>query len=84
MYHIKKKLLKLYTNEEKNFIYTKSKGSIITKDLFGKCIIVYNGKKWLKKNIDNSYLLNKSIGLLKNLETKKISIYKKKKNKKKN
>lgn len=83
MFHIKKKLLKLYTNKKKEFIYTKSKSSIITKDLFGKCILVYNGKKWLKKNIDNSYLLNKSIGLLRNIETKKISIYKKKKKKKK-
>ena len=45
MFHIKKKLLKLYTNKKKEFIYTKSKSSIITKDLFGKCILVYNGKK---------------------------------------
>jgi len=82
MYFIKKKLIKLYLNEYKQNIYIKSKSSIITTDAIGKCFFIYNGKKWLKKPIDNYYFVNKPIGSLKNLESKLISVYKRKKNKK--
>lgn len=84
MFHINKKLINLYKNKKKKYIYTKSKSSILNKDTFGKCFFVYNGKTWLKKNIDHSYFLNKSIGLLKNISTKKICVYKQKKKKNKN
>ena len=81
--YINKKLIKLYKNKNKLFLYTKSKSSIITKDLFGKCVYVYNGRFWLKKKIDNSYFLNKSIGSLKNVYTRKWCVYKQKKKKEK-
>ena len=81
MFFINKKLIKLYLNKKKNYIYTKSKSSIFTKDTFGKVFFIYNGHKWLKKPVDNNYLLYKSIGSLKNLESKVVSVYKRKKNK---
>ena len=51
--------------------------------MLGKSLIIYNGKKWIRKDIDTFYYINKSIGSLKNLETKKISVYKSKQKKKK-
>lgn len=83
MLYIKKNLIPLYLNKKKKYIYTKSKASIITKDVLGKSLIIYNGKKWIRKDIDTFYYINKSIGSLKNLETKKISVYKSKQKKKK-
>jgi ribosomal protein S19 len=83
MLFIKKNLIKLYLNKKKKYIYTTLKSNTITRELIGKSFIIYNGKKWLKKDIDNLYYLNKSIGSLTNLDTKKISQYKSKKKKKK-
>ena len=45
MFFIKKNLIRLYLNKKKLYIYTKSKASIITKDVLGKSFIIYNGKK---------------------------------------
>lgn len=81
MFFIEKKLLKIYKNKSIKNVITKSRSCFITKDLLGKTFIVYNGKKWLRKDIDNHYYINKSIGVLKNLETKKISTFKSKKKK---
>ena len=83
MLFIKKNLIKLYLNKKKKYIYSKLKSNIITRELIGKSFIIYNGKKWLKKDIDNLYYLNKPVGSLNNLDTKKISLYKSKKKKKK-
>ena len=82
MYYIKKNLIKLYLNNKKKYIYTKHKSNMITKEVLGKAFIIYNGKRWLKKDIDNLYYVNKILGSLKNIETKKISLYKSKKKKK--
>lgn len=81
MYFIKKNLIRLYLNKKVKYIYTKCRSSLITKDVLGKSFIVYNGKKWLRKDINNMYYLNKPIGSLKNLDTKKISTFKAKKKK---
>lgn len=82
MYHIKKQLIKLLKNKEKQEIYTKARDTFITNDALGKCIYIYNGRKWLKKNLRNRYFLHKKIGSLKGLNTKKISKYKTKRKKK--
>lgn len=82
MIFIKKKLIKQYLNPKTKFIYTKARSTTINKDVLGKFFIVYNGKKWLKTHVNNRYLLNKPVGRLKNMDTKKISIYKSKKKKK--
>ena len=65
MFNIKKKLIKFYLDNKTNYIYTKSKSSIITKDILGKTVYVYNGRVWLKKAIDNSSYVYKPIGSLK-------------------
>ena len=83
MLFINKNIIKFYLNKKKKYIYTKLKSNVITRELIGKSFIIYNGKKWLKKEIDNLYYLNKPIGSLKNLDTKKITLYKTKKKKKK-
>lgn len=81
MFFIKKNLVRFYLDKDIKYIYTKCRSSFITKDVLGKSFIVYNGKKWLRKDIDNSYYLNKRVGYLKYLETKKISVFKTKKKK---
>jgi len=81
MVFIKKKLINLYKNKKKIYIYSKSRANTIHKDILGRVFFVYNGKKWIKKKIDNFYYINKSIGMLKNLDTKVVSIYKKNKKK---
>lgn len=83
MIFIKKKLINLYINKNKYNIYTKFKSTTITKDVLGKCFYVYNGKNWIKKPINNEFFFYKSVGSLKNINTKIRSIYKKKKQKKK-
>ena len=82
MFFIKKKLITLYRNPNKINIYTKNQSNIITKETFGKCFFIYNGRLWIKKQIDNHYYLYKPVGSLKNTNTKKISIYRVKKDKK--
>ena len=82
MVFINKKLISLYKNKKKTNIYVKNKSNVITEDVLGKTFIVYNGIKWCKKPIDTYYYINKPIGALRNLESKKISIFKHKKNKK--
>ena len=81
MLFIQKKLIPVY--KKKNVIYTKLKSNVITRDVLGKTFIIYNGKKWLRKDIDSAYYLYKSIGSLKNLDTRKLSVFKSKKKKKK-
>ena len=78
MFFIEKKLLKLYKNKNIKNIITKSRSCFITRELLGKTFILYNGKKWLRKDIDTHYYINKSIGSLKNLETKLLNQKKKK------
>lgn len=82
MFFIKKNLIRFYLKKDIKYIYTKCRSSFITKDVIGKSFIVYNGKKWLRKDIDTFYHINKKIGFFKNLETKKISVFKDKKKKK--
>ena len=81
MFFINKKLIKFYLDKKCKSIFSKNRSSFITKDLLGKSFIVYNGKKWLRKDIDTFYHLNKTIGSFKNLDTKKISVFKVKKKK---
>jgi len=81
MFFIARNLLKIYKNKNIRYIITKSRSCFITKDVVGKTFIVYNGKKWLRKDIDTHYYINKSLCSLRNLETKKISTYKSKKKK---
>ena len=70
MFFINKKLIKFYLDKKCKSIFSKNRSSFITKDLLGKSFIVYNGKKWLRKDIDTFYHLNKTIGSFKNLDTK--------------
>ena len=82
MFYIDKKLVYFYTRSNTKYIYSKKRSCLVTKDLLGKVLIVYNGKKWLSKEIDNFFYVNKSISSFKNLETRKISVFKSKKKKK--
>lgn len=82
MTYICKKLIKLYQNSTKANVYVKKKSSVITSDLLGKTALIYNGRKWVKKQMDNHYLLGKPLGALRNVNSKVPSIYKSKKKKK--
>jgi len=82
MLFINKKIIRLY-NSNKTNIYIKNKSNIITKDSLGKCFFIYNGHKWIKKQIDLHYFIYKPVGSLKNINTKLISVYRVKKDKKK-
>ena len=81
--YVKSKLIKFYVNKKYIYFRTKSLSTTITDELLGKYVFVYNGKKWICKDIDNDFYVNKPIGELKNINTKISSIYKKKKLKKK-
>jgi len=83
MVFINKKLIKVYLNNKKKYIITKSKSSTIIKEMLGRTVLIYNGNKWLEKKINNQYLIGKKIGMLKNLESKLTSVYKSKKQSKK-
>jgi len=81
MFFIDKKLIYFYTRNKIKYIYTKQRSCLVTKDLLGKTVLVYNGKNWLRKDVDSLYYINKNISILKNLETRKISVFKSKKKK---
>lgn len=82
MFYIHKNLISLYSNNKISKIYTKSKSSIITKEAINKTFYIYNGKELLEKKINNYYLIGNKIGSLKNINTKEISVFKKKSKKK--
>jgi len=84
MSYIHKKLINLYLKDKKKVIYVKKKSSTITTDIIGKTVLIYNGKKWVKKKLDNYYLVNKPLGTLRNVQTKVKSVYKSNKKKKTN
>lgn len=81
MFFIDKKLIYSYNINNLKYVYTKQRTCLVTKHLLGKTFIVYNGKKWLRKDIDTFYCINKNIANFKNLETRKISVFKSKKKK---
>ena len=83
MFFIGKKLINQYFNKKFVNIYTKKKSNIITKEAVGKSFFIYNGRKWVKKDIDRySYLFFK-VGELRGVQSKVRSSYKSKKKKKK-
>lgn len=82
MYYIHKNIISLYSNKKINKIYTKAKSSIITKESMNKTFYIYNGKELLEKKINNYSFIGKKIGSFKNINTKQISVFKKKSKKK--